>query len=928
MVHLQYLSINLTSPVHVAEANETSLTVNADTNGNATKATFHFDFGDGTVSQQSFSSTARHTYHFIGNYTINVKAWSLCNSSMLTTTANISVPKPVRILKNISLHSKATLFGKPTHFRLLVGEGSDFTCLWLLGDNVNHSTSKSNPGVILLSHVYPAPSTYTAHIACKNRRSELAISNIVLVQKIVTGLKIHPVPPILFGTQFRVKWRVDDGTGVEYKANFSDVSLEVVKSHDELHGEALVTKEHYNTPGEFFVCVAASNSLTKWISTKVKCRIRRGVIPFRPIVFDEARDIEVNETVSISFTDVNSVPEINATYIVSFGDASEVVITRDTFVNHSYQNYGIFAVNITADNGVSNFNNSIVIKIHKPVVKLQGAMIHAVVAKVNETVNITMSFFTGSDFVCQWQFGGSQRVVQDIDNVLIYFTESQPSVQAFRNISISTTHVFEDVGVYKISATCKNRLSETRAISKATIQNEITRFQVLPVAPVIYGETFYINFTIASGTNVSFKAFLNQRELKIENLKWCHLCKVTPDLYEHPGRYNITITAENLVTPKLRHTQAIFIEVPVSGVRINMSYLDANILHTGHGPDRNIFPENIPVLLQATADNGTGLQYTWSIDNAEDLLRNKTMMRTFYAAGLYVVSLRVENHVSRVVMAVEVAVQKRAAFSKGELVECSTPNVLKEIVTVKVTVETLGTNSTLRFDMDNTTSYWYGDQENHIGSERNDKNTDLKYLGKLRRTITLHHVYNTPGIYIITAVLGNAVSKSLSTCEVEILPRPCKKPTVILRNVGVIPEDARSFFMVDSINIEADVDLFCPESKESKYEWKIFQNNPKTGLFDQFNYPPLNKHATMQELRLRRVLPIGLFKISLMVGMVEDDLKEFMAVAEGYLKVVQSPLVVTISGGSVVRRGFGSTLSIDGQDSHDPDVGPENHTGM
>ena len=924
MVPLQYLSINLTSPVHVAEANETLLTVNAGTNGNATKPAFHFDFGDGTVSQQTFSSTARHTYRFIGNYTINVKAWSLCNTSTLTTTANISVLKPVRILKNISLHSKATLFGQPTHFRLFVGEGSDFTCLWLLGDNVNHSISRSNPGVILLSHVYAAPSTYTAHITCKNRRSELTISTIVLVQKIVTGLKIHPVPLILFGTQFQVKWRVDDGTGVEYKANFSDVSLEVVKSDDELHGEAWVTKEHYNTPGEFFVCVAASNLVTKWISTKVKCRIRQGVIPFRPIaVFDEARDIEVNETVSISFTDVNSVPEINATYIVSFGDASEVVITRDTFVDHSYQNHGFFTVNITADNGVSDFNTSIAIKVRKPVVKLQGAMIHPVVAKVNETVNITMSFFTGSDFVCQWQFGDSQHVVQDIDNELIYFTESE-----LRNISMSTTHVFEDVGVYKISGTCKNRLSETRAISKATIQKEITRFQVSPVAPVIYGETFFINFSIASGTNVSFKAFLNQRELKIETLKCCHLCKVTPDLYEYPGQYNITITAENLVTPKLRHTQAIFIEVPVAGVRLNMSYLEANILHTGHGPNRNIFPENIPVLLQATADNGTGLQYTWSIDNTEDLLRNETVMRTFYAAGLYMVSIRVENHVSRVVTAVQVAVQKRAAFSNGGLVECSTPNVLKATITVKATVQTLGTNSTLRFDMDNTTSYWYGDHENHLGLEKNDNNTDLKYNGKLRRTITLRHVYNTPGIYIITAVLGNAVSKSLSTCEVEILPRPCKKPTVTFKNVGVIPEDARSFFVVDSINIEADVDVFCPESKEPKYEWKIFQNNPKTRLFDPFNYPPLNKEATMQELRLRRVLPIGLFKISLMVGMVEDDLKEFMAVAEGYLKIVQSPLIATISGGSEIRRGFGPTLSVDGQDSHDPDVGPGNHTGM
>lgn len=927
MIPLQFLALNLTSPSHVAEANETMLTVKASTNNNVTKPTFRFDFGDGTDSRESFFNTASHLYHFVGNYKMNVQAWSLCNASMLTAITNISVPKPVRILKNISLHSEATVFGESTQFRLLLEQGSDFTCLWFLGDNVNHTISRSNPGAIIFNHVYSVLGTYTARVTCKNRRSELAVAATAEVQKVILGLKIYPLPSILFGTQFLLRWRIDDGTNVTYKANFSGVSLEVVKSDDGLHGHAWVKQHDYKTPGEFLVHIAASNAITKWVSTRGKCIILRSVAPFTPVVFHKNRDIEINETVSVSFTDVNSAFDINASYIVSFGDKSEVVVTRDTFANHSYSHYGLYTVNITADNEVSSLSTSIIIKVHKPVLKLQGAIISSVVAKVNENVNITMFLFSGSDFVCQWKFGDGQQLVQSEE--LIYFKESELSVKSFTNVTISASHVFKEVGIYEVSVTCQNRLSEINTMTYATVQEEITLFQVSTVAPVIFGKTFLLNFTVATGTNVTFRATLNQQQLYIEHQKLYHLSKVTPYIYKQPGQFNLTITAENLVSPLLRHIQMIFIDIPVSGVRINMSYFEANILHAGHGTNMNIFPEKVPVVLQGTAENGTSLQYTWSISNSKDLFKNRTIMHTFCPAGIFMVSLLVENHLSRAVSVVVVAVQKRASFSHETPVECSSPKVLNEVVTVKTTIKNLGTNSTLRIDVDNTTSYWYGGVENYLELARDDVDIYVQYKGSLKENIILDHVYNTPGIYTIKAILGNAVAKSLRTCEVEILSRPCKKPTLKLKSVGDTPEDATSFFTADVINIEADVDVFCPESKESKYEWNIFQSNPRTGLFELFNGVPLNEEASMQEIRLKkRSLPVGLFRVSLTVGMEEEELNDFVTVAEGYIRVVRSPLIADISGGSEIRRGFGSMVSVDGKNSYDPDVGPGNYTGM
>jgi len=929
VVPLQFLSLNLTSPTHLAEVNETVLTVSVNTNENVTKPTFRFDFGDGTVTQESFLNTAYHMYHFTGNYTMRVQARSLCNTSMLIETASISVPKPVRFLKNITLHSEATVFGEETQFHLLVGQGSDFACLWLLGDQVNHTTSRSDPGTIILNHVYLSPSAYTARATCQNRRSELSVTDTVQVQKVIVGLKIFPVCPILFGTQFLVRWQIDDGTGVIYKANFSRITLEVKKSDDELHGQAWVTKHDYKTPGEFFFHVSASNAVTKWDSVTVKCIILRKVSPFTPIVFHRARDIEINETVSIWFTDVNSASEINASYFVSFGDNSKVMITRETRVTHSYDYYGLYTVKITADNQVSTFNASITIKVHKPVVKLKAFTIPSLVARVNENVDIIMFLHSGSDIVCRWEFGDGQELVQNPQHELIYFKGLELSVMNFTNVSISVRHIFNEVGVYKISATCQNRLSEVKATAYATVQKEITLFQVLPIDPVVFGKMFFLNFTVATGTNVTFTAFLNQQRLQTERHRLYHLSKVTLDIYKQAGQYNLTITATNLVTPSLRHTQIVVIEVPVSEVHINVSYLEAHKMHAGHGANMNIFPEGVPVVFQATADNGSSLQYTWSICDTKDLSSNNIRQHTFHRAGTYKVSVHVENHVSRAASSVVTAVQKRTSFLHGGLVKCSSPKVVNKIVTIQVTIEILGTNATLVIGMDNTTSYWYGDIANYQEWKRNNTNATVQYQGELKgKNTILNHVYKTPAIYTIKASLGNALSRSSSTCEVEILPRPCKKPNVKLKSIGGTPDDAGRFFRADTINIQADVDVFCPESKMSKYEWKIFQSNPNTGSFEQFHDDFANGEASMQELQLkRRTLPVGLFRLRLTVGMVEEELKDFLTIAEGYIRVLQSPLIATISGGSEIRRGFGSTISVDGGRSYDPDIGPGNNTG-
>lgn len=85
----------------------------------------------------------------------------------------------------------------------------------------------------------------------------------------------------------------------------------------------------------------------------------------------------------------------------------------------------------------------------------------------------------------------------------------------------------------------------------------------------------------------------------------------------------------------------------------------------------------------------------------------------------------------------------------------------------------------------------------------------------------------------------------------------------------------------------------------------------------------------MQELVIkRRSLSVGLYRLILTIGMVEEELKDFASIAEGFIQVLQSPLIAEIAGGSEIRRGYGPILTIDGINSYDPDIGLGNHSGI
>lgn len=70
-------------------------------------------------------------------------------------------------------------------------------------------------------------------------------------------------------------------------------------------------------------------------------------------------------------------------YFVNFGDNSEGIVIYRLYVNYLYSLYGFYIVNIIVINEVFIFNISIIIKVYKLVLKLEGVSILLFVVKLN-----------------------------------------------------------------------------------------------------------------------------------------------------------------------------------------------------------------------------------------------------------------------------------------------------------------------------------------------------------------------------------------------------------------------------------------------------------------------------------------------------------------------------------------------------------------
>lgn len=113
--------------------------------------------------------------------------------------------------------------------------------------------------------------------------------------------------------------------------------------------------------------------------------------------------------------------------------------------------------------------------------------------------------------------------------------------------------------------------------------------------------------------------------------------------------------------------------------------------------------------------------------------------------------------------------------------------------------------------------------------------------------------------------------------------------------------------------IESEVQLDCDLSYTSQFHWNIYRLNP----LENEKQLHLSRSGSSELLITRRLLPVGTYLVQLTVSMSGTQVS---GVAKGYIRVVRSPLIALISGGTKIERGFNKTLEFNASLSRDPDA--------
>ena len=112
--------------------------------------------------------------------------------------------------------------------------------------------------------------------------------------------------------------------------------------------------------------------------------------------------------------------------------------------------------------------------------------------------------------------------------------------------------------------------------------------------------------------------------------------------------------------------------------------------------------------------------------------------------------------------------------------------------------------------------------------------------------------------------------------------------------------------------ISSEVILDCELSSETVFNWGVYDLHSQSR-----EHPVLSRYGGSSEFLIRRgKLVMGIYLVRLTVKMAGTQVFGF---SEGYIRVIESPLIAHIAGGTKVERGFNKTLVFNASLSRDPD---------
>lgn len=373
---------------------------------------------------------------------------------------------------------------------------------------------------------------------------------------------------------FGVPWH--SGSNISYIWDFGD--------GNKLRTQLNSTNHTYLSSGTYYVTLTVANSVNQII------------LPSVIAVFDFIRGFKFSKPIEAKAVGLMSKIEweaaegTNITYVVDFGDGSlryEKVTTlegsRKCSTTHLYSAVGNYTVTVFAFNLVGpNISISSQALVEIPVSEVEFSLPAAHV-----TQNV---FFAVGDSVTV------HRVVRNGTNVKCSF-DFKDGTKPKVSTEYSTTHIYNDIGTYKVEITCYNAVNSVTRLLNATvvIQNlENITGLTLSATPTTFGTDSEIIVQMATGT--TFFCTVNFGDGETLQIDYTHLEEVLYHRYSEVGSYNTSVNCNNRLGSE-ENKLILDVDIPIRDVTITS--------------DKRFIRVHENISVDVTVREGSRIKYVW-----------------------------------------------------------------------------------------------------------------------------------------------------------------------------------------------------------------------------------------------------------------------------------------------------------------------------
>ena len=540
-----------------------------------TNVTYAVDLGDGSAKRvYNMSGTSdkkavlSYRYAKVGKYNITITAKNIISNLVsLSTTAVVQIPlsglKFFTALPHITQNAYVAR-GDEVELWVKLQQGSDSTCSYRFGDG----TTIIETSALNVRHTYGKVGEYIANVSCWNGISQASspLNATVVVQDLnkISGLKLVAHSSAL-GNVTEISLKMSSGSVYFCDWKFGDGASH--KTDFKMNQDPI--KHTYSKVGNYMVTVTCKNRLGV-NSTQTVVPVDEPITGLNiqcPAMFLRAgKPYELKIS-----TQTGSRVEL----IVNLGQGEE---SREIYQNdkglssviHSYSKPGYYNVLVTAKN---NYNSATQrcsqIKVEYPVSGVRvisNSPLTFIPGIVKYSWFPSPGFVPPTDAVISWDYGDGHKVGRLPIN--------------FKNLSsLIGTYKYNSTGVFLTKVQIENNVSSISFVLEIVVQ------KMLPVSLVIATKNIVTNEQVPGfGENGDFfplesELFLSVTKQSKDNWYFFDFgngqtsnSSVEQITYKYPtpGRYNVTVTIDNVLKRTLKW-KVIIIQASIQGLALKVS---------------------------------------------------------------------------------------------------------------------------------------------------------------------------------------------------------------------------------------------------------------------------------------------------------------------------------------------------------------------